>query len=95
MRNGKTPYTEPYGVLADHDQVLEIIGRLDKFETCKEAREFLLSIVESGEIDIRPVGTYLDIRHAKLMSPKALIDDIVTFTAGARLNSQAIRGVAL
>lgn len=95
MRNEDTPYTQPYGVLADRDQVLEIIDRLEKVETCEEGKEYLLSLVEAGEVDIRSVGTYLDIPNSKRMSQKALVDDIVIFTVGARLNSAAIRGVAL
>lgn len=95
MKNGDRPYTEPYGVLADRDQVLEIINHLEKVETCEEGKKYLLSLVEAGEIDIRPVGVYLDIYRAKHLAPKYLVDDIVTFTVGARLNSAAIRGVAL
>lgn len=95
MRSKDTPYTQPYGALADHDQILGIIDNLERVETCKEGREYLLSIVGAGDVDIRPVGTYFDIPNSKRMSPKALVDNIVIFTVGARLNSQAIRGVAL
>lgn len=94
MKNEHRPHTEPYGVLANREQIRLILDHLLKVECSEEGREYLCSIVEAGEIDIRPVGVHLDIYNAKRLSPEYLIDPIVDITVAARLSTATIQSVS-
>lgn len=87
--------TEAYGVLADRDEVLEIVSHLETVESVEAGRQYLIDLTKEREIDIRPVGVYLDIPNAKRLGSKQIIEDILTFTVQARFNSAAIRGANL
>ena len=87
--------TEPCGILVDRDEVLEIVSHLETVESVKAGRQYLTDLIKEREIDIRPVGVYLDIPNAKRLGRNQMIEDILIFTVQARLNSAAILGAKL